>query len=71
MSRDDMTAFGLLGSHVNYVIDKLELRGRCEYVAGVLYAPAEYHDKIYELVKDYKKLKANVADWENTEKKIS
>ena len=65
--REGMTAFGLTGSQVNFIIDKLGIKG-CDYVAGVLYAPAIYHDQIYELVKDYKLLKANVAAWENTEK---
>lgn len=64
---DGKTAFGLTGAQVSYVIHKLNLKG-CDYVAGVFYAPVEYHDRIYDLVKSYSQLKLDVAAWENMEK---
>ena len=58
MSFPGKEPYGLKPNQVNYVVAMLNLEGQCDYKDGVLYVPESRSAEVYELVKDYKVLKA-------------
>lgn len=58
MSFPNKTPYGLKASQVNYVVATLKLEGLCDYRDGILWVPNERSAEVYELVKNYKELKA-------------